>query len=203
MRVFFSVIPVLALIAIIAGLSCDSDGGYGGLCGSYCDGVLSVADDMDCDLDSSAKQECYTTCQDALADLDEDERSEAEDCLECLEEEAGTSPDLDDWFEALNDECRSDCSESGMIEFLEESEDIEEFFEDCDSNDTSDTDDTSTFGCPPEYVDACTAELFDCATLCEGDTICVQVCCYDACYCFQIGGCDGVEDCYSSCENLP
>ena len=114
------VIPAAGLLLALTGVGgCSDDGSSSArLCGNWCDmfieGYGDCVEDVGCWIEdvNDFEDDCVAECVEGLDDLDADDRKEAVDCLNCHLDEAGDSPDCDD-YEYAEQECGSECNNDG------------------------------------------------------------------------------------------
>jgi hypothetical protein len=127
------VFAVFSSFALVVGLSCsgsDDDSGSTKVCKDYCEAIVEgygeCLDDEGCwwEDPDDVEDDCKSECEKAFDDLDYEDREEATDCLDCLADEIGGSPDCYDYFDAF-EECENKCDDHGAEEFFEEMDEIE------------------------------------------------------------------------------
>ena len=165
----------------------------GQVCESFCEMMFGLADESNCDFDDDEEPDCREDCVAALEDLREDEREEAASCVECLDDEVGSEPNLEEWGEALHDGCEDECEDDGVEAFLDVMEEELGIFEDC----TPPVD----IDCDFQEVEECFDAVFACQDDCDsGDDLCHTLCCVEYCDCLDSLDCGDLDECVASCD---
>lgn len=123
--------PTLAVATLVSCLStcgCGGDGG-GGTCGRFCEVRMfqtndCLDEDWDCEIETDEYagyvEECIEECNQAMADLTEEEQAEWSACVQCVVDDVGPEPDCWDIEHSILDDCNDECEEDGVDEFFDE-----------------------------------------------------------------------------------
>jgi hypothetical protein len=190
--------------------ACEKDPEVAGACVDFCNELVDAMDESDTysiDSVSKTKDACKAECTDTLSELSGGDRSDAEDCIECLAENIDGD---DDWNEAelgneAFEECEGDCFDNNddydddpFVVFSEDFwEDFSEHFSysyggsdsDVDGDVDGDADGDADIDCDTVALQDCADDYTTCVTDCGGDTTCNDACMSDYCDCADAAGC--------------
>jgi hypothetical protein len=116
-------------------------------CRKFCEYQLDCVEDqldeqgLDCEFDDDPQEvlaECMDACQDTWKDLDKGDKEDVEACVLCVDEEVDGSCDLEDWGDAVYDDCEDECDDDDVGEFFEEVADDWDPDLECDDGSTPD-----------------------------------------------------------------
>jgi hypothetical protein len=189
---FLATVLVSACCASVLGPTACDDNGGSSICSSYCATMAEVADAEDCDFGDDAESDCREDCGSVIGDMENEDRQETQECIQCVQDEAGDSPNASDWAEALNDSCEDECDNSGSDDFLGEMADQMDFFEDCEE--------WIIINCDEDAAQECEDDHWSCYESCDWeDSACVAACCHDGCDCLEDVYC-AYDDCHDMCD---